>query len=136
MAKVLQTFLSFKYFQDSAGVNYLIVNSSGENPVISLTPSGSIRVSSETRQVLRDGTNEIVQTYTGSGNVTALFNKRATTQIAIVEPSSAEALSVPFGSLQRSFSFNIASAKSIGAISGRPHSPKTVKNLNDEVKIP
>ena len=114
MAKVLQTFLSFKYFQDSAGVNYLIVNSSGENPVISLTPSGSIRVSSETRQVLRDGTNEIVQTYTGSGNVTALFNNRATTQIAIVEPSSVEALSVPFGSLQRSFSFNVASGSDTG----------------------
>jgi hypothetical protein len=114
MAKVLQTFLSFKYFQDAAGVNYLIVNSSGENPVISLTPSGSIRVSSETRQVLRDGTNEIVQTYTGSGDVTALFNNKATTQISIVEPSSAEALSVPFGSLQRSFSFNVASGSDTG----------------------
>jgi len=114
MAKVLQTFLSFKYFQDAAGVNYLIVNSSGENPVISLLPSGSIRISSETRQVLRDGTNEIIQTYTGSGDVTALFNNKATTQISIVEPSSAEALSVPFGSLQRSFSFDVASGSDTG----------------------
>ena len=111
---VLQTFLSFKYFKDAAGVNYLIVNSSGENPVISLSPSGSIRITSDSRQVLRDGTNEIIQTYTGSGDLTVTFNNKATTQISIVEPSSGEALPAPFGSLQRSFSFNTASGSDTG----------------------
>ena len=78
MSRILQTFLSYKYFKDAAGVNYLVVNSLGENPVISIKTEGKggVIITSDQRFVSRAGTHEIIITYTGSGKASAVFKDK------------------------------------------------------------
>ena len=117
MSRILQTFLSYKYLKDAAGVNYLVINSLGENPVISIlgeTGKGGVIITSDTRTVSREGTHEIVITYTGSGDLAALFEAGQTYKFRVEEPSSDDILPVAFSSLQRSFTFNISSDSDTG----------------------
>ena len=107
MSRILQTFLSYKYLKDAAGVNYLVVNSLGENPVISIKTEGKggVIITSDQRFVSRAGTHEIVITYTGSGKALAVFKNGQTHSFRVEEPTSSESLPVPFSDLKRSFTF-------------------------------
>ena len=116
MSKVLQTFYSYKYLKDAAGVNYAIFNSHAENPIVSITPAlkGLSVITSDTRQSLRDGTNEIVLTYNGSGTFDIVFRNGDTSQVVLNELTEAQALPVPYASLQRSFTFSIEEGSKTG----------------------
>tara|TARA_A100001515_G_scaffold104495_3_gene85174 strand:- start:5730 stop:10124 length:4395 start_codon:yes stop_codon:yes gene_type:complete len=116
MSKVLQTFYSYKYLKDAAGVNYAIFNSHAENPIVSITPTlkGLSVITSDTRQSLRDGTNEIVLTYNGSGTFDIVFRNGDTSQVVLNELTEAQALPVPYASLQRSFTFSIEEGSKTG----------------------
>lgn len=116
MSKVLQTFYSYKYLKDAAGVNYAIFNSHAENPIVSITPAlkGLSVITSDTRQSLRDGTNEIVLTYNGSGTFDIVFRNGDTSQVVLNELTETQALPVPYASLQRSFTFSIEESSKTG----------------------
>ena len=116
MSKVLQTFYSYKYLKDAAGVNYAIFNSHAENPIVSITPTlkGLSVITSDTRQSLRDGTIEIVLTYNGSGTFDIEFQNGDRSQVVLNELTEAQALPVPYASLQRSFTFSIEESSKTG----------------------
>ena len=115
MSKGLQTFVSYKYLKDGAGIQYLVVTSHGTNPIQRVSSSDkSLALTLKTSGALKDGNLEHVYTYTGSGSVTVYFTKGQTLSFTIAPIPKGAELTVPFDSLERSFSFGPSSDSSLG----------------------
>ena len=115
MSKGLQTFVSYKYLKDAAGIQYLVVTSHGTNPIqrVSSSDKGLV-LTLKTSSALKDGNLEYVYTYIGSGSVEVYFAKGQNLRFPIASIPKGAELAVPFDSLERSFSFGPSSDSSLG----------------------
>ena len=71
MANSIQTFFTYKYLKDAAGVQYVIFTSHHTNnisTVVNASSGGSFK--SHSIENLRDGSREIIFTYSGVNLVT------------------------------------------------------------------
>ena len=107
MAK--QTFLSYKYFRDSAGVSYAIFVSHDSDKVASVTvdQGSNLSIISEKINLLLDGSQENIIEYKGSGVLSITFSSSLTQDVPVAELAATDALSQDFSSLIRSFSFSV-----------------------------
>jgi hypothetical protein len=107
MAK--QTFLSYKYFRDSAGVSYAIFVSHDSDKVASVTvdQGSNLSIISEKINLLLDGSQENIIEYKGSGVLSVTFSSSFKQDVPVAELAASDALSQDFSSLIRSFSFSV-----------------------------
>lgn len=114
MAK--QTFLSYKYFKDSAGVSYAILTSHDSDKVASVTvdQGSNLSIISEKINLLLDGSQENIIEYKGSGVLSVTFSSSITQEVVIAELPASSALSQDFSSLIRSFSFAVNPDDALG----------------------
>ena len=114
MAK--QTFLSYKYFKDSAGVSYAVLTSHDSDKVASVTvdQGSNLSIISEKINLLLDGSQENIIEYKGSGVLSVTFSSSITQEVVVAELSASNALSQDFSSLIRSFSFAVNPDDALG----------------------
>ncbi len=114
MAK--QTFLSYKYFKDSAGVSYAILTSHDSDKVASVTvdQGSNLSIISEKINLLLDGSQENIIEYKGSGVLSVTFSSSITQDVVVAELPASNALSQDFSSLIRSFSFAVNPDDALG----------------------
>ena len=107
MSKSIQTFFTYKYLKDAAGVQYVIFISHHTNnisTVVNASRGGSFK--SHSVENLRDGSREIIFTYSGVNLVTVTFEDGQTKDVRIADIPKGNELQAPFESLRRSFSFD------------------------------
>lgn len=111
-----QTFVSYKYFRDSAGINYAILNSHNSDKIgsVRVGESSNLTILTERVEIKLDGTQEIVIEYRGFGNLDIVFESTLTQQIYIKEVKATESLTQDFNSLIRSFVFGINEDSEVG----------------------
>lgn len=115
MSKAVQTFVSYKYLKDATGLQYLVITSHVSNPVSRVLSLGKgLVLTLKSSTSLKDGNVETVYTYTGSGSVEITFKDSQTTNINIFDIPKGSELTVPFDSLDRSFTFDISSESLLG----------------------
>ena len=108
MSKGLQTFVSYKYLKDAAGIQYLALVSHGSNPVVGAKSSSkSLVLSLKSSVALKDGNVEQVYSYIGSGTIEIAFKEGQSESITIADLPKGTELAVPFDSLIRSFTFDV-----------------------------
>ena len=114
MAK--QTFLSYKYFKDSAGVSYAVLTSHDSDKVASVTvgQTSTLAIVSEKINLLLDGSQENIIEYKGSGVLSVTFSSSLTQDVVVAELPASNALSQDFSSLIRSFSFAVNPDDALG----------------------
>jgi len=114
MAK--QTFLSYKYFKDSAGVSYAVLTSHDSDKVASVTvgQTSTLAIVSEKINLLLDGSQENIIEYKGSGVLSVTFSSSITQDVVVAELPASNALSQDFSSLIRSFSFAVNPDDALG----------------------
>ena len=114
MAK--QTFLSYKYFKDSAGVSYAVLTSHDSDKVASVTvgQTSTLAIVSEKINLLLDGSQENIIEYKGSGVLSVTFSSSLTQEVVVAELPASNALSQDFSSLIRSFSFAVNPDDALG----------------------
>jgi len=114
MAK--QTFLSYKYFKDSAGVSYAVLTSHDSDKVASVTvdQGSNLSIISEKINLLLDGSQENIIEYKGSGVLSVTFSSSITQDVVVAELPASNALSQDFSSLIRSFSFAVNPDDALG----------------------
>ncbi len=111
-----QTFVSYKYFRDSAGINYAILNSHNSDKIgsVRVGESSNLTILTERVEIKLDGTQEIVIEYRGFGNLDIVFESTLTQQIYIKEVKATESITQDFNSLIRSFVFCIKEDSEVG----------------------
>jgi len=115
MSKAVQTFVSYKYLKDATGLQYLVITSHVSNPVSKVLSLGKgLVLTLKSSTTLKDGNEEKVYTYTGSGSVEITFKNSQTTNINIFDIPKGSELTVPFDSLDRSFTFDVSSESLLG----------------------
>jgi hypothetical protein len=107
MANSIQTFFTYKYLKDAAGVQYVIFISHHTNRISTVVnPSRTGTFQSHSVQNLIDGSRELVFRYSGISQLDITFEDRQTKSITIADISKGNELQAPFASLRRSFSFD------------------------------
>lgn len=114
MSRRLQTFVSYKYFKDAGGIQYAILYSHSENPIVTIKADSGISIDSDARSTLRNGATEIIVKYSGGGRINATFKDRTYISLTFPVIPDADKLSVPFSELSRSFTFDVADSPSVG----------------------
>tara|TARA_R100001510_G_scaffold12104_1_gene9333 strand:+ start:597 stop:4985 length:4389 start_codon:yes stop_codon:yes gene_type:complete len=115
MSKGLQTFVSYKYLKDAAGIQYLVLTSHETNPVNKVKSLGKgLVLTLKSSAALQDGNLEQVYIYTGSGSVEVTFSQKQTLTFTVTSIPRGGELPVTFDSLERSFSFDVSSESILG----------------------
>ena len=111
-----QTFVSYKYFRDSAGINYAVLNSHNSDKIgsVKVGDDSNLVILTERVEIKLDGTQEIVIEYKGFGNLDILFDSTLQTQVYIKEVEADQSLKQDFDSLVRSFVFGINEDSDLG----------------------